>query len=150
MTALAETLTLLFRRDLNKLRSEIELYQDEKNLWVVAHQIPNSAGNLCLHLAGNLQAFIGAVLGQSGYVRQRELEFSLKDVPRSELLQQIDTTLAVVEKTLAGLTEAELDAEYPMIVFKDKMSTGYFLVHLATHLGYHLGQVNYHRRLLDV
>jgi uncharacterized damage-inducible protein DinB len=101
-------------------------------------------------LIGNLNAFIGAVIGKSNYVRNRELEFSRKDVPRSELLNQIEDTIITVESALENLTDEDLKAEYPILVFDEKTSTEYFLIHLATHLTYHLGQINYHRRLLDI
>ena len=146
---LKETLKTLFRRDLEKLRAEIDSYQDESKLWYVEKSIPNSAGNLCLHLVGNLNAFIGAEIGKSGYVRQRELEFSSKDIPKSELLQKIDDTIVVVDAALDTLTDEKFNEEYPIVVFKEKMLTGAFLIHLTTHLTYHLGQINYHRRLLD-
>ena len=111
--------------------------------------IANSAGNLCLHVVGNLNTYIGAELGKTGYVRQRELEFSLKDIPKAELLSKIDETIRVVEKALNDLTDEQLSEEYPVLVFAEKTSTQYLLIHLATHLTYHLGQINYHRRLLD-
>ena len=146
---LTETLTKLFKRDLNKLKIEIESYKNEKNLWLTDKDILNSAGTLCLHLVGNLNAFIGAELGYTGYIRQRDLEFSLRDVPRSELMEQINNTMVMVESTLLKLGGEDLNKEYPLQVFKAPMTTEYFLVHLATHLAYHLGQINYHRRLLD-
>lgn len=146
---LIQTLKTLFRRDLEKLKQEIELYQSEEKIWYTEKSISNSAGNLCLHLVGNLNTFIGAELGQTGYVRHRDLEFSLKDVPRSELLAKIDGTIAVVEGALNSVTEEQLAADYPQQVFGKPMTTEYFLVHLSSHLMYHLGQVNYHRRLLD-
>lgn len=147
-----QTLKELFDRDLKKLRSEIEQYKDEANLWLVDGEIPNSGGNLALHLVGNLKHFIGAVLGGSGYVRERDLEFSTKGTPRAELLQMIDETMADVAAGLDRVTTEQLEAEYPIVVFADRsepMTTGWFLMHLATHLGYHLGQINYHRRMLD-
>lgn len=140
----------LFERDLNILKKEIELYSDEKNLWLLDKNITNTAGNLCLHLIGNLNGFIGAILGNTGYVRHRDLEFSTKNIPRKELLDNIEATRQMVNDTLALLTNSQLESDYPVIVFKEKMTTGWFLVHLATHLNYHLGQINYHRRLLDV
>ena len=146
---LTETLIKLFKRDLDKLKVEVDLYKNETDLWIVTKDISNSAGNLCLHLVGNLNHFIGAVLGDSGYVRQRELEFSIKDIPKSELIRQINDTMLVVEKTLSNLTEDHLQKEYKRRVFEDTMTTEYFLVHLTTHLAYHLGQINYHRRLID-
>jgi uncharacterized damage-inducible protein DinB len=146
---LSETLKTLFSRDLNKLREELESYQNEENIWKIDKNILNSAGNLCLHLIGNLNTYIGAELGGTHYVRNRPEEFSKKDVPRVQLVQQIEQTIAVVDTALAALTKDRLESEYPLEVLAGKMSTEFFLVHLVMHLSYHLGQVNYHRRMLD-
>jgi len=146
---LIPSLRKLYKRDLNKLKEEIRLYKKEENIWVTDKAIANSAGNLCLHLVGNLSAFIGAVLGNSGYVRNRDAEFSLKNIPRDQLIKQVEETITAVDSALEKLEQSQLDELYPMKVFEDDMTTGYFLVHLAMHLGYHLGQINYHRRLLD-
>jgi len=145
---LTETLKSLFNRDLNKLKVEIESYENESQIWAIDKNISNSAGNLCLHLIGNINTYIGAELGKTGYIRNRPLEFSLKDVPRSEIISKIDETILVVNNTLDSLTEADLKAIYPQIVFEKEMTTEFFLVHLSTHLAYHLGQINYHRRLI--
>ena len=144
-----ETLKSLFNRDLKRLRKEIELYSNENNLWKVEKHIANSAGNLCLHLIGNLNTYIGKEIGKTGYIRNRELEFSLTDVPKIELLKKIDETILIVNNSLDKLTQEELLKEYPIIIFENATSTEYVLVHLTTHLTYHLGQINYHRRLLD-
>jgi len=146
---LVTALKTLFDRDLNKLKHEIESYRSEEAIWLVEKEISNSAGNLCLHLIGNLNTYIGAELGHSGYIRHRELEFSRKDVPRAELVASIEATRLVVAEALTQLSDAELDDEYPIQVFESKTSTAYLLLHLTTHLTYHLGQINYHRRLLD-
>ena len=146
---LIDILKTLFKRDLNKLKKEIAAYQNEENIWIVDKNITNCGGNLCLHLLGNLNHFIGTLLGETGYVRQRDLEFSLKNVPRTTLIEQVEDTMEMIEKVLNQLTEVDLAKEYPIIVFKERMPTGFFLTHLTTHLTYHLGQVNYHRRLLD-
>ncbi len=144
-----ESLLEIFERDLNKLITEINAYKDENNLWLIKEGISNSAGNLCLHLIGNLNHFIGAVLGNSGYVREREKEFSLKNIPRKELISNLEKTIAVVKTSLTNLPEAEMEKLFPLEVFGKPMTTGFMLVHLTTHLTYHLGQINYHRRLLD-
>lgn len=146
---LTETLRTLFNRDLNRLRSEIKQYRNEADIWKTDGQIKNSAGNLCLHLVGNLNTYIGKELGKTGYVRNRDLEFSLKDVPRKELLEKIDGTIAMINQTFEWLDEKALEAEYPILVFDEMTSTEYLLVHLTTHLTYHLGQINYHRRLIE-
>ena len=145
---LIQTLKILFRRDLEKLRQEIGAYTDERKIWLIEKSIANSAGNLCLHLIGNLNTYIGAEIGKTGYIRHRDLEFSMKDIPQKELLKKIEDTILIVEAALDNLTAKQLDEEYPILVFSEKTSTGYFLVHLTTHLTYHLGQINYHRRLL--
>ena len=144
-----ETLIALFTRDLQRLHREIDLYNDEKNIWIIGEGIANSAGNLCLHLIGNLNTYIGKQIGQTAYVRNRELEFSAKDIPKAELLRKIDETTKVIESSLSKLSQEELDMEYPLLVLDVMTSTEYFLLHLTTHLNYHLGQINYHRRLLD-
>jgi uncharacterized damage-inducible protein DinB len=150
MTNLTETLKSLFDRDLKKLRTEIASYTSEENLWKIEHDIKNSAGNLCLHLIGNLNAFVGKTIGGIDYVRNRDSEFSLKNVPREELLDKIDKTIQVVDQTLSKLDEKTLNEEFPVLVFEKKTSVEYMLIHLSTHLSYHLGQINYHRRLIDV
>jgi len=144
-----DTLKKLFNRDLEKLKTEISSYNDEKKLWKISGEIKNSAGNLCMHLCGNLQHFIGNIIGNSGYVRNREAEFSTKDIPKEKLLDEINVTAKVVEKTISELKEDKFNEIYPVNVFGYEMTTEFFLVHLATHLNYHLGQINYHRRLVD-
>ena len=146
---LQTTLYRLFERDLTRLKVELNLYSDEQIIWQTTGQISNTAGNLTLHLLGNLNTYIGAVLGGTDYVRDRPAEFSLKNIPRESLLEQIDALLIVLKTTLSELPDTVLEEEYPLLVFEEKTSTEYFLVHLTTHLAYHLGQINYHRRLLD-
>lgn len=138
----------IFIRELNKLTDEINLYQDEKNLWKVSGQVTNSAGNLTLHICGNLQHFIGSVLGNTGYERNRDLEFSAKDVSRVQLLLDIEKTKAIVESTLKNLHEEDLNQIYPLQKSGKEMNTAYLLTHLLTHLNYHIGQINYHRRMI--
>ncbi len=147
MNLATESLLALYTRDLDKLAEELRLYPSEEAVWKVNAGITNSAGNLCLHLCGNLQHFIGGILGNSGYKRNREAEFSSRDIPRTELLSEIERTKSSLANTLAILTPDQLHGQYPVDVFGKPMTTIYFLMHLATHLGYHLGQVNYHRRM---
>lgn len=147
---LTQTLNTIFTRDLNKLQQEIAAYNNDAVMWSVDKGIANSGGNLCLHLLGNINTYIGAVIGNSGYVRNRPLEFTETGIAKADLLQRIDATIAVVNNAFAQLTEEDLPKEYPMLVFEQPMTYEFFLVHLAAHLSYHLGQINYHRRLLDV
>ncbi|MEO7531232.1 MAG: DUF1572 family protein [Sediminibacterium sp.] len=146
---LTENLALLFERDILKLKAEIIAYQNEKNIWLPAAGTSNSGGNLCLHLVGNLQYYIGSILGNSGYVRDRPKEFSSKDISVIELINIISHTVLVVTKTIRSLTDKTLSANYPEKVFGHDMTTEYFLLHLLAHLNYHLGQINYHRRISE-
>lgn len=139
----------MFVRDLDRLHFQISNFTSDINLWRVDPGITNSAGNLALHIVGNLNAFVGAELGGTGYIRDRHAEFSSKNVPIEHLLSEIVKTKNMVIQVLDSLTESQLDDTYPKIVFKESMSTKYFLIHLTTHLAYHLGQVNYYRRLFD-
>lgn len=146
---LKKIVTEIFERDLRKLIVEINLYSDENNLWLLKKGISNSAGNLCLHLLGNLNHFIGATLGKTGYVRHREDEFSLKNIPRQDLIMNIENCITIVTGTLKNLPDEVLDNDFPLQIFDRKVNTVFMLVHLTAHLSYHLGQINYHRRLLD-
>jgi len=145
---LRKVLIELYERDLGKLKDEIGQFTDESDIWKTSEGITNSAGTLCLHLTGNLKHFFGAVLGGSGYIRDRDAEFTSRNIPRLEMLANIDDALDVVRSTLAGLTEDDLDKPYPIEVYGHPMTTGYFLTSLTTHFNYHLGQINYHRRLI--
>lgn len=138
-----------FKRELEKLKVELGLYKSEKNLWIIDKEIANSGGNLCLHIVGNLNHFIGHVLGKTDYVRNRENEFSLKYIPIKNMVAEIDLTIAVVDNTLSNITDDQLAEEYPIAKFEEKASIEFLLSHLLIHLSYHLGQINYHRRLLD-
>jgi len=148
MTPVSMLIADIITRDLVSLRKEIEAYPADQDLWRGADGITNSGGTLALHLAGNLQHFVGAVLGDTGYVRDRDAEFAERDVPRAEVLERIDAAVAAVERTLPRLTDADLAREYPVPIGMVRVETGDFLIHLATHLAYHLGQVDYHRRMV--
>jgi uncharacterized damage-inducible protein DinB len=150
LTMLKSELTAFFERDLFKLIEELELYTDENTIWALKEGINNSAGTLCLHLVGNLRHFIGAILGNTGYVRQRDLEFSRRNVPREQLIDDIRNVFEMVISTLGRLPDEALTEDYPLEKHGAKVTTMHMLIHLFGHLNYHLGQVNYHRRLISV
>jgi uncharacterized damage-inducible protein DinB len=145
---LKETLIEIFERDLNKLKIEINSYSDESELWIIEKNIKNSGGNLCLHLLGNLNQFICGILGKNGYVRNRDAEFNDKNISKKILIKNIDNTVKGIAETFQSMSDKDFDLTYPIDVFNKKMTTGFFLIHLATHLNYHLGQINYHRRII--
>ena len=145
-TPLAPLVAALLRRELAALRRSVEAYPDDASVWRLPAGVPNAAGTLVLHCAGNLCHYLGAVLGGDGYRRDRDAEFARRDVPRAELLAELDAAAAAVDRGLAGRTDAELDAEYPEAVGGRRLAARDFVLHLAAHLAYHLGQVDYHRR----
>ena len=139
----------LFIRDLNKLNDEILAYPDEYSLWEVDARIKNSGGNLAIHIIGNLNHFIGTHLGSTNYIRQRDKEFNDKNVPRELIIDHIKDIKNILNDVLSSLNNEVLSRNYPIEVLGKPMSTEYFLIHLYGHLNYHLGQINYHRRLLS-
>ena len=148
MTAHTDWLRRLLVRDLKSVGTELELFPDDELVWTAPPGVSNSAGTLTLHICGNLQYFVGTVLGGTSYVRQRQLEFSLRDIPRLALITEIATTSQVVDATLAGFDDARLLEPYPDVLGGLRLPSGLFLHHLSVHLGYHLGQMGYVRRFL--
>ena len=148
MNGTVTSIAAIIERELRTLRDQLEAYADERDLWLVAPGISNPPGVLAAHLVGNLQHFIGGRLGGTGYVRDRPAEFAGRDRTRAELIAAIDETRGVVRVTLASLPESEMDRDFPEVVAGVRVTTGDYLIHLVSHLAYHLGQVDYHRRLL--
>lgn len=141
-----DVIATILVRDLRTLKRELDAFKDERHIWRTAPGITNSAGTLTLHLAGNLRHFVGAQLGKTGYVRDRDAEFARRDVPRADLLKEIDAAIADVERCVPKQSDKDLARPYPIPVGGVTVATGDFLTHLATHLTYHLGQLDYLRR----
>ena len=142
-------LASFYERDLRKLIEEINLFRDEKNLWRTTGSVRNSSGNLALHIIGGLNYLIGAKLAQTGYVRDRDQEFIKKSVERKELVVELEKLIGMIQETLNAFTQEQLEAEYPILFDDMKVSNSYVLTQLLLHLNYHLGQINYLRRILE-
>ncbi|MEO1257946.1 MAG: DinB superfamily protein [Bacteroidota bacterium] len=134
-----------FQLLLNNLIEEIKAYPDEESLWAVKGDIKNAAGTLCYHLCGNLNHYIGKGMGKTGYVRNRPLEFSIRNVPKADLIKWINETADMIEKVVP---DVDLAAPTPKELWNRDMSNGHALLRTLWHLGWHLGQVNYHRRII--
>ncbi len=145
---LTTTVAGMLTRELRTFQRELEAYPDEAQIWQMHPALPNTTGTLALHAAGNLLHFVGAVLGNTGYVRNRDGEFHRRDVARAELIRELERAVEVVQQSLASVTDAKLEDWYPLPVAGCRVRTGEFLVHLAVHLGYHLGQADFHRRII--
>jgi hypothetical protein len=138
-----------YERDIRKLIEEVNLFTNEDDLWRIQGSVKNSSGNLVLHIIGGLNHLIGATLGQTGYIRDRDQEFVRKGVERKVLVAQLEALIPMINQTMNALTSEHMEAEYPQFFDKAKTSTSYVLVQLLLHLNYHLGQVNYLRRILE-
>ncbi len=148
MASSVESLAALYARDLAAVGREVDAYADDVQPWVVVPGLPNVGGTLVLHVCGNLRHYVGAVLGGSGYVRDRPMEFSTHDVSRQQLGQIVNSARAEVARALSAIDPAILQIRYPERVGPVLLTTGDFLFHLVSHLAYHLGQLDYHRRVV--
>ncbi|MBK8381274.1 MAG: DUF1572 family protein [Ignavibacteria bacterium] len=140
----------LYLNFLNSLKDEISLYKDPENIWLLSGSISNTPGNLCLHICGNLNHFFGAVIGNTGYIRERDQEFSKRNLSREELFGAIDETKIMIGKIFDDLTQDDINKIYPINKFGENVTYGFIFSRLVSHLSYHLGQINYHRRLTDL
>jgi hypothetical protein len=138
-----------YERDIRKLIDEVNAFRKEENLWRTAGFVKNSSGNLALHIVGGLNHLIGATLARTNYVRNRDQEFIRKDVARKDLVAELEELIPMISQTLNAFTNQEMEAGYPKFFDKPGTTTGYVLVQLLAHLNYHLGQVNYLRRILE-
>jgi len=141
-------INVFFERDLDKLIEEINLFKNENDIWKTKEGITNSAGNLTMHLLGNLNHFIGKSLANTDYIRKRDEEFSVKNIPREKLISDINDLKEIVRKALSELSPEDLEKAFPLKIQEQTFTTGNMLIFLLAHLNYHLGQINYLRRLL--
>ena len=148
MNALLDDILILLARDLDTLAHELELFPSDDKIWETPEGVTNSAGTLALHACGNLRHYIGAVLGGSGYVRDRPAEFETRGLSRQELLAKIDSTKTDLRAAIPALDPSVLDSQFPEAVGGVSIPTRRFLIHLCTHLAFHVGQVGYLRRLM--
>lgn len=141
-----EPIHRIMSRELRGMKSELLAYQDESDVWRPVPGLPNTAGTIALHVAGNLQHFVGAQLGKSGYIRNRDAEFGRRDDSVGELVKELDKTISTLDAAFATLEEEAMDRPFPQEIAGVRPTVGEFLVHLVAHLAYHLGQIDYHRR----
>jgi uncharacterized damage-inducible protein DinB len=148
MIHLAGDLTRLFVRELETVQRELALFPDDDSVWRTLPGISNSAGNLALHLAGNLLHYVGAMLGGTGYVRNRPLEFSRPSGTRAELDAEVQIAIDVVKRVLPHVSDERMARDFPETIAGVTLRTGLFLMHLSAHAAFHVGQIGYLRRAL--
>ena len=140
----------LFLKNLKHLNTEISSYKNEADLWKLTGGIANTPGNLCLHLCGNLQHYIGALIGKSGYKRNRDAEFSRKNVSRHDLLMEINIAEEIITSVFDSMKEEDLEKPFPDNTFGENQTNAHAILQCEVHFTYHLGQINYHRRILGL
>ena len=148
MMSTASDLAFLFSRDLTRLGRQIDAFPDDETLWKTLPGVLNPAGNLALHIEGNLLEFVGRQLGKLPYKRNRELEFSLKGMSRHEIGTRIAELRQSIPAVIHDLSAEQMEMQYPEVVLEVATTTGQFLIHLYGHLNWHLGQIDYLRRIL--
>jgi hypothetical protein len=146
---LNDILAGFYERDIRKLIEEVNLFNNEEDLWRIQGSVKNSCGNLALHIIGGLNYLIGTTLAHTGYIRNRDQEFIRKGVAREDLVAQLEALIPMIKETVNAFTRDDMQAEYPIFFDKPNTSVSYVLVQLLLHLNYHLGQVNYLRRILE-
>jgi uncharacterized damage-inducible protein DinB len=146
--SITNELAALYRRDLAKFAKQIESFPTDELLWQTLPGVINPAGNLALHIEGNLSEFVGRQLGGLPYQRNRDLEFSSKQGTRADLSARLAKLSESIAAVIEALNADQLEKEYPQVVLDRPMSTGEFLIHLYGHLNWHLGQVDYLRRMI--
>lgn len=146
MDTLPQDLNSLYQRDLNRLLKNLQ-DTPEDQLWEAPEGVTNSCGVLVQHLVGNLAHFIGQGLGKTGYQRDRDREFTVTNTPKKELMQSVEELKRSLNGIFESLSGEQIKQEYPMEI-PFKATTRGFLIHLYGHLNYHLGQINYVRRIL--
>jgi uncharacterized damage-inducible protein DinB len=145
---LQDELAAFFKRDLSRLIQEVEALDDDSQLWAKTEGVSNSAGNLALHLEGNLREYVGRQLGNVPYQRQRDQEFSASGLSRADLVRRLEEVRDIVVKAISSLSDQRLTAPFPERVLDIEWSTQQFIFHLLGHFNYHLGQIDYLRRFL--
>ncbi|HET8963143.1 MAG TPA: DUF1572 family protein [Chitinophagales bacterium] len=140
--------TTILSQGIDKIISELNQYENEMDIWEIDGEIKNSAGNLAIHLSGSINYFIGAVMAKNGYVRNRDAEFSEKNISREKMISELNTTKTMMEEFISQQDADFYNAIFPLQTFGENRSNHYALMIMAVHLNYHLGQINYHRRLI--
>jgi len=144
----ADDIAMMLVRELEGFEREVSLFPDDEMVWKTMPGVTNSAGNLAMHVAGNLQHYIGAVLGGTGYVRNREAEFSRRSGTRAEIVFELRQAATILSQVLRNVPEEKLVGEFPEALMGMRFRTSTLLVHLCAHAGFHLGQAGYLRRAL--
>lgn len=139
-----------YQKYLDNLLKEISQYQNEADLWKLTGDLKNSPANLALHLCGNLKHNIGAVIGKNGFIRERDLEFSTKGISKADIIKEIESTEDIVIPVLDSLTDDDLIDPFPEASHGEDQTIYDALIRLALHMGYHVGQINYHRRIISI
>ena len=138
-----------YESDILKLIEEVNSFKNEENLWNTCGTIKNSSGNIALHIIGGLNYLVGAKLSHTGYVRNRDQEFTVKRVDRKIIIEQLQGLLGLIKNTISKMTQEQMESPFPIFFDKENATNDYVLIQLLLHLNYHLGQVNYLRRSLE-
>ena len=152
MSALSESVGAAFSSEYRNRAAELHKWVDplsDEQFWRNPFSHGNSVGHLVLHLTGNLNYYIGARIASTGYIRNRDLEFSeARMQPKADVLRKFDEAIATVIAAIENQTEADWTAPYSAEREPDSRNRVTLFLRCASHLYHHVGQVIYLSREL--
>src|SRR5262245_21490531 len=126
---------------LPRLVACLEMMPDE-DVWWRPNEQSNSAGNLVLHLCGNVRQWVSASIGGVKFQRNRALEFATRDpIPKVELIERIRAAVKEVDAVLETLPANRLLVHYMIQSYNPSGLQAIY--HIVEHFSYHLGQILY-------
>jgi uncharacterized damage-inducible protein DinB len=152
MSQLTKVIVAAFAQECRTRAADLHKWVDpltEEQFWRKPFNFGNSVGHLVLHLTGNLSYYIGAQVAKTGYIRDRDLEFTESRRPsKSQVLRKFDDTIAMVIATIETQSEADWTAAYAAEREPEAQDRFTIFLRCASHLYHHVGQINYLSREL--
>jgi len=152
LSELSESIRTAFAYEYRNRAAELHKWVDplsDEQFWRNPFSHGNSVGHLVLHLTGNLSYYVGAQIAKTGYVRNRDLEFSEpRKLPKAEVLRKFDETISMVIATIEKQAEADWTALYTAEREPDSKNRVTLILRCASHLYHHVGQIIYLSREL--
>ena len=146
MAELNDTIGGELAKHFDEVRAKVHKWADpisEEQFWWNPYGYGNSVGHLVLHLTGNLSYYIGAQIAATGYVRDRDREFTDPSKRgKSEVMADFDKAIAMVTETIRRQSAADWSLPYSAERSMDKNRFA-IMLHCAAHADHHLGQIIY-------
>lgn len=147
MPNLASTISLDFADYYEYVAKQVHKWADplsQEQFWRNPYGYGNSVGHLVLHLTGNLSYYIGTRIAETGYIRNRDLEFTeTRKLPKDEVLKKFDDTVAMVANTIRKQRPEDWMKAYSAERESEAKERFMILLRCAGHAYHHVGQIVY-------